>query len=127
MTTVADIMNSKLLYIEEGERLTLARAQILRFGVTAIPVLDSAHRPVGVVTLRDLPMDGGEAAADATVRTIRSDASLAEGALAIADYGVHRLVVVDERGAAVGMVSALDFVRAMVGHSVQHPPAFARY
>lgn len=127
MTTVADIMNSKLLYIEEGDRLTLARAQILKFGVTAVPVLDKAHRPVGIVSLRDLLGGDGEASASEPVRTIRSDVSLAEGALALAEYGVHHLVVVDEHGAALGMVSALDFVRAMVGHSVQHPPAFARY
>ena len=49
-----DIMNAKLLYIGQGDRLSLARRHILQFGVTAVPVLDETHRPVGVVSLRDL-------------------------------------------------------------------------
>jgi CBS domain-containing protein len=57
-STVADIMNPKLLYIREGDRRSMARGQILRFGVTAVPVLDDGHRPVGIVSLRDLPLEG---------------------------------------------------------------------
>lgn len=120
-------MNPKLLYIEEGDRLSLARAQMLKFGVTAVPVLDSAHRPIGVVSLRDLARDDGHVSATEPAKTIRDDASLEEGARAIAELNLHHLVVVDDHGIAVGMVSALDFVRAMVGHSAQHPAAFDRY
>jgi CBS-domain-containing membrane protein len=127
-TTVADIMNPKLLYIEEGQRLSLARAQILKFGVTAVPVLDAAHRPVGEVSLRELAEEDGHVTASAApVRTVLSTALLAEGARVIAEYGVHHLVVVNEHGVSVGMVSALDFVRALVGYPVQHPAAFERF
>ena len=127
MSTVADIMNPKLLYISEGDRLSLARAQILKFGITAVPVLDVCHRPVGMVSLRDL--DGREelASAGTPVHTVQSVASLQEGARALATSGAHDLVVVDESGVAVGIVSALDFVRALVGAPVPHPPAFDRY
>jgi CBS domain-containing protein len=126
-STVADIMNSKLLYIQEGDRLSLARAQILKFGVTAVPVLDAAHRPVGVVSLRDLARDDHRVEPSIPVRTVRSDVSLGEGARLLAELGVHHLVVVDGDGIAVGMVSALDFVRAFVGASPSHPAAFERY
>ena len=37
--TVADIMNPKLLYAQEGDRAVDARHQLLRFGVTTLPVL----------------------------------------------------------------------------------------
>jgi len=127
MTTVADIMNPKLLYIEEGMRLGLARAQILKFGVTAVPVLDSAHRPVGVVSLRDLSHEGSAVVPSGPVRTVLSTTPVAEGARALAEYGVHHLVVVNDEGICVGMVSALDFVRALVGCPAQHPPAFDQY
>ncbi len=111
--TVADIMNPKLLYIQEGDRLSLARAQIVKFGVTAVPVLDTEHRPVGVVSLRDLdPADHG---------------GVEEGARLLAEHGVHHLVVVDEQGIAVGMVSALDFIRAFVREPPHHPVPFERY
>lgn len=126
-TTVADIMNSKLLYIQEGDRLSLARGQILKFGVTAVPVLDDGHRPVGVVSLRDLAREDHLLEATTPVSTVRSGASVEEGARTLVEVGVHHLVVVDDQGVAVGMVSALDFVRALVGAPAHHPSAFERY
>lgn len=125
--TVADIMNAKLLYILEGDRLSLARTQILKFGVTAVPILDEAHRPVGVVSLRDLVREDELVQATAPVSTVRSQASLADGARRLVELDVHHLVVVDDDGVAVGMVSALDFVRALVGAPAHHPAAFERY
>jgi CBS domain-containing protein len=125
--TVADIMNPKLLYIREGDRLSLARAQILKFGVTAVPVLDAEHRPVGVISLRDLAREDGRLTASAPVHTVRADASIHEGAKTLARTDVHHLVVVDERGVAIGMVSAIDFVRALAGGSARHPSEFARF
>ena len=126
-STVADIMNRKLLYIAAGDRLSLARAKILEFGVTAVPVLDDEHKPVGVVSLRDLAHADERFLPSGPVRVVSSGASIDEGARALAEYGMHHLVVVDDGGAAVGMVSAIDFVRALVGLPVTHPQAFDRY
>lgn len=125
--TVADVMNPKLLYIGEGAPLSLARSQIVQFGVTAIPVLDEAHRPIGVVSLRDLARDEGRVEPTGHVHMVRSDALLEEGARMLAELDVHHLVVVDSRGVAVGMVSALDFVRAFIGAPARHPAAFERF
>jgi CBS-domain-containing membrane protein len=125
--TVADIMNSKLLYIQEGDRLSLARSQIIRFGVTAVPILDEGHRPVGVVSLRDLAREDHLVEARSPVCTVRGEVSLEEGARMLAELGAHHLVVVNEQGIAVGIVSALDFVRALMGTPVTHPPAFEQY
>jgi CBS-domain-containing membrane protein len=126
METVADIMNPKLLYVRDEDRLTLVRRKILQFGVTAVPVLDDTHRPIGVVSLRDCATDE-EPRMSSPAKTVRVDATIAEGARALADANVHHLVVVDERGIAVGMVSALDFVRAFVDLPARHPEAFDRY
>lgn len=121
---VSDIMNPKLLYVREGDRLAMVRSKILAFGVTAIPVLDDDHRPVGVVSLRDF--EGDEPVkASSPARVLRSDMSVAEGARQLADSDLHHLVVVDDHGVAVGMVSAIDFVRALVGLPSKHPQAFA--
>ena len=126
-TTVAEIMNPKLLYIREGDRLSLARMQIMKFGVTAVPVLDELHRPVGVVSLRDLSREDHRVEASRPAKTVRGDASLEDGARVLVDAGVHHLVVVDDAGVAIGMVSALDLVRAFVGAPPHHPTAFERY
>lgn len=127
MLTVADIMNRKLLYISERDRISLARGKILEFGVTAVPILDDEHRPVGVVSLRDLAHVDERPRAAGPVRVVRASASVDEGARELAAYGMHHLVVVDDSGVAVGMVSAIDFVRALVGLPVSHPHAFERY
>ena len=72
--TVADIMNRKLLYIREGDRLSLARGKLLEFGVTAIPVLDDEHKPVAIVSLRDLDHADERLPANGPVRVVRGAA-----------------------------------------------------
>jgi len=125
--TVADIMNPKVLYIREGDRLTLARRKILEFGITAVPILDDTHRPVGVVSLRDLDSDPERPSTTGTVVSVRGDASVEDAAKRLADENVHHLVVIDELGVAIGMVSSLDVVRAFVGMAASHPSTFDRY
>jgi CBS-domain-containing membrane protein len=125
---VADIMNPKLLYIRDGDRVALARRHIIDFGITAVPVLDETHRPVGVVSLRDLARPEGDTfEPSGTVATVKASESLEEGAKQLAASEYHHLVVVDDKGVAVGMVSALDFLRALVGLPPRHPEAFQRF
>lgn len=125
--TVADIMNRKLLYIAEGDRLSLARGKILEFGVTAVPVLDDDHKPVAIVSLRDLAHSDERPRSTAPVRVVRGSTSVEDGARELAEYGMHHLVVVDDGGVAIGMVSAIDFVRALIRLPVTHPEAFERF
>ena len=120
--TVHDIMNAKLLYIDAGDRPSLARRHILAFGVTAVPILDETHRPVGVVSLRDL--QGEEVVSNPTVSTVKNTDSIEDAARFLASTDHHHLVVVDAKGVAVGMVSAVDFLRALLGMAPRHPPAF---
>jgi CBS-domain-containing membrane protein len=124
--TVHDIMNPKLLYIGENDRPSLARRHILEFGITAVPVLDETHRPVGVVSLRDLDHDGDVARSSGTVCTVKDTDTVEEAARKLADTEYHHLVVVDAKGIAVGMVSAVDFLRALLGLEPRHPKAFDR-
>lgn len=122
--TVHDIMNAKLLYIGENDRISLARRHILEFGVTAVPVLDETHRPVAVVSLRDLARDGDDVQPSNTVVTVKASDTIEEGARKLAETDLHHLVVVDDKGVAVGMVSSGDFVRALLGLEPRHPKAF---
>lgn len=126
--TVRDIMNPKLLYIGDGDRVALARRHIIEFGITAVPVLDETHRPVGVVSLRDLARPEGERfEVSGTVATIKASESVEAGAKQLAESEYHHLVVVDDKGVAVGMVSSLDFLRALVDLPPRHPEAFQRF
>ncbi len=122
--TVSEIMNPKLLYIGERDRLGLARRYILQFGVTAVPVLDDEHRPVGVVSLRDIDRNPDDVQASSTVATVKDTDTVEEAARQLAATDYHHLVVVDAKGVAVGMVSAVDFLRALLGMEPRHPKAF---
>lgn len=126
--TIREIMNPKLLYILEGQRLTLVRGQILKFGVTGVPVLDGDHRPVGFVSLRDLALAGADDDAvrvNAPVFTLRDTDSIRDGATRLARTDYHHAVVVDGEGVAVGMVAAVDFLRALTDLEARHPARFA--
>jgi CBS-domain-containing membrane protein len=122
--TVRDCMNPQLVYVREGDRADLALQPILDFGITAVPVLDEDHRPVGTVSLRDLvnPKRRGEWVT-APAATVAIDAPLAVAARTLADDEAHQVVVVDADGRAAGMLSALDVVRALLGLAAKHPKA----
>ncbi|MDB4993828.1 MAG: hypothetical protein JWM74_1260, partial [Myxococcaceae bacterium] len=113
--TVSDFMSSELLYLNEGSRLEMAKIPILELGVTAVPVLDEEHRPIGVLSLRDFARTDRRPQMSSPARSIRADAMLTEAASVLAEESLHHLVVVDAAGRAVGMLSALDVLRAVVG------------
>ena len=125
--TVGDIMNSKLLYIRDGDRLSLARRQIVEFGVTAVPVLDETHRPVGIVSLRDIEHDGEVVSSKGPVCSVLASDPIEVAARKLAETDFHHLVVIDDKGVAVGMVSATDFVRALLDMPARHPKSFEKF
>lgn len=122
--TVRDIMNPQLLYVSDGDAAEVVCAKLLRFGVTGAPVLDASYRPTGFVSLRDIATDGASLRVSRPVVTVHDDTPLADAARALVDADLRHLVVVDRGGRAVGVVSALDFVRALLGLPSRHPPRF---
>jgi CBS domain-containing protein len=125
---VREIMNPELFSVGPEEPISSVRGGILAMGITAAPVLDDGHRPLGVASLRDLveARDGALAAERMTspAVVVRDDARIADAARLIGDTSHRHLVVVDETGCAVGMVSAIDVVRALAGLPARHPAAF---
>jgi CBS domain-containing protein len=128
--TVAEIMNRELFHLRRGDRVVDARNGILGLGITAAPVLDAAGRPLGVVSLRDLveaaPALSVEELMSSPAAVVRGAARIRDAARLLGETGYRRLVVVDEQGLAIGMVSAADLVRALVGLPARHPAAFPR-
>ena len=123
---VREIMNPKLLYVRDGDRMTLVRSQIIKYGVTGVPVLDEIHRPVGFVSLRDLvSMEQDRVRVSAPVMTVHQDDSIDAAAQKLAATDYHHAVVVDDDGVAVGIVSAVDFLRALTSIPARHPARFA--
>jgi CBS domain-containing protein len=130
--TVADVMNPELFSLRASDSAESALAGILALGITAAPVLDPDGRPLGVVSLRDLVggrREGSIAGARMTspAAVVRARATIAEAAQLVGTTGYRHLVVVNEDGRAVGMVSAVDLIRGLVGLPATHPAAFPHF
>ncbi len=128
MPLVNQYMNTHLVYLREGDRVEIALGPILEFGLSAVPVLDDEHKPIGMVSLRELAASRAlhpHAIPDA--KTIPASDTLEAAARLMAQHNVHHLVAVDPQGAAVGMLSSLDIVRAFGGLAPQQPVATRRF
>jgi CBS domain-containing protein len=106
--------------LEEAERMMRERH------VTGLPVVDAYGSPVGVISQTDVIGDGGAPLAILLRRkpsglrvgelmtspavTVDQTARLGDAARLMRDNRIHRLVVVDEQGRTVGILSASDFV-----------------
>jgi hypothetical protein len=121
-------MNPELFHLRPGDSAEDALHGLLAMGITGAPVLDADGRPVGMLSLRELAQrQVGQSADDVMGRpaaTIPDGAAVTDAARRLAETGHHRLVVVDAEGKAVGNVSALDVLRALLGLPAVHPAAF---
>ena len=97
------------------------------FHVSPADASSTTGRPIGMVTLRDLVGRSGTTAGGimtSPATTISAQAPIADAGRRLAETGRHRLVVVDAEERAIGMVSAIDIVRGLLGLPVAHPAAF---
>jgi CBS domain-containing protein len=125
---VREIMNRELFSVGPEESVESTLQAILALGITGVPIVDEQRVPLGHVSLRNLMKDrAGTTAKDRMSRpaaTVPAEARIAEAARRLARSGYHRLIVVDEAGRAVGMVSSLDVIRGLLGLPAPHPAAF---
>jgi CBS domain-containing protein len=131
MTHVADIMNTELFHLRPEDPLGEAPGYLVSMGITAAPVLGTRGAPIGVLSLRDcLVQSGAATVADRMTRpavTVPADADVGTAARLLAERHLHHLVAVDGHGRAVGMVSAVDVLRAQLGLPPSHPESFPHY
>ncbi|MGW2829600.1 CBS domain-containing protein [Streptomyces sp. NPDC001286] len=138
--TVSDVMTRTVVALAaEAPFKDIVRA-IRQWQVSALPVLDENRRVLGVVSEADLlPKEefrdrtpdrytrmhrGGDLAKagartagelmTAPALTVRADATLAQAARTMAQYGVRRLPVVDETGVLRGIVSRSDLLQVFL-------------
>lgn len=95
--------------------------------VGSLVVIDPANqRPVGMLTDRDIAIQCvgldqdadklvAEDLAGAPVVAIHEDESLASAIARMRECGVHRLPVINQAGALVGILSATDAMRTLIG------------
>ena len=136
--TATDLMTPNPLSIRQSATVSEAASFLAGRGISAAPVIDEAGRPVGVVSSTDILIhvgqgavyrvgspgppalsgDGplGEATNRSTVRDVmtpgvfcvRPEASAAKVVVKMLALKVRRLFVVDDDGARIGVISAID-------------------
>lgn len=128
---VQEIMNRELLSLRVDERAEDAREYIRTLGVHAAPVLDAAGMPIGMLSISDLlgnvKNDSVEDRMSTPIIGVRQDEEIDTAARTFARTGFHHMVVVDAAGKAVGFLSVLDVMRAMLGLPAQKPTTFPHY
>lgn len=124
--TVREVMNRELFSLRPTERVEDAIGFLVALGISGAPVID-AGRPVGVVSMRDLLSAQGGVVADRMTKpaiTIEADARIEAAARTCAERGIHRVIVTESDGRAIGVASTLDLLRGMLGVPATHPPTF---
>jgi len=124
-TRIADVMTSLVTCVRPELPVVELTRMLIDNGWSGVPVVDDQGVPIGVVSKTDLlrqpPADDTpRTAADvmtAIAFTLPESAPLAQGAAMMAFERVHRVPVVDDSGAVVGILSALDVMDWMARQS----------
>ena len=127
--SIVEIMNRELLAVLPETPVKAIRELLRTFAIGAVPVLSEERHPLGLVTAGAV-LDGGGTAADRMSRPamcIEGSAGIETAGRRLALADTHHVIVVDSAGTAVGIVSALDVLRAMLGIPAHHPAAFPHW
>lgn len=122
MVKVAEVMSESVLTLSPSSTLGEATQTLATLGVSGAPVVDG-ERLVGVFSKSDIVddlSDGEINLSDLVARTmskrvltVAPSDDLSVAIRRFAEDKVHRLVVVSDAGAVVGILTALDVVRAL--------------
>jgi CBS domain-containing protein len=128
---VEEIMSHEVLSLAPSESVESALAYILALGITGAPVVDQGGDLIGMLSLRDLLHERhGDTVAEcmnAPAVSITAKAPITEAGKLMGETGYHRLAVVDTKNQLVGLVSAIDVVRGVLGMPAVHPATSPHY
>ena len=128
---VDEIMNPELFSLRPTDDADMAMGHVLALGISGAPVVDGQGQVVGMVSWRDLiARRRGRTVADRMTTpaiTALATEPIRDAARRLCELGLHRVVVVDEAGHAVGMLSSVDALKALLGLPVGHPATFPHF
>ncbi|MFB8265826.1 CBS domain-containing protein [Streptomyces sp. NPDC055955] len=114
---VADLMTPSAITVQPGTAFKEVARLLDEFGITALPVVDEAGRPVGVVSEADLLQKHGSGTATAAdlmsapAVTARPGWSVVRAARLMRRNQIKRLPVVDSGNHVIGIVSRSDLIQ----------------
>lgn len=124
---VADVMSQPVITARKREPLGLAATRMAESGIKRLPIVDDQGKLVGIISRVDIlrllmekpahPLSPPPGAArtvgevmSPVIPAVSQDAGLAEIIEKLLESGLHRLIVLDERGQAIGLISDADVV-----------------
>ncbi len=130
---VCDLMTPNPISVRHGITVREAAAFLAERGIDAAPVVNDAGRAIGVLSRSDVLLAAGAGVDGAPVREVMSPGVIAvrpnDDALhafeAMTRYLVRRVFVTDDEGVPVGVVSAGDLFRALLGVWGESPASAA--
>ncbi|MEU8519892.1 CBS domain-containing protein [Streptomyces sp. NBC_01216] len=117
--SVADLMTPTAVAVQPGTSFKEIARLLDEYGITAVPVVDEANRPVGVVSEADLlrrhtAKEGpstAEAMMSSPVVVARPSWTAVEAVRLMERHRVKRLPVVDSGGQLIGVLSRSDLLQ----------------
>jgi len=112
---VSDIMTTALVTVRANETITSAHAEMQVGVIRHLPVIDDRGRLIGVLSDRDVlhAKSGKVRIADVMTRgvlSVRPDVPAADAATIMLEEKISSVLVVDEVGTLVGMVTQTDYL-----------------
>ena len=138
--SVAEVMVKVVLAVDLNMNVKDCSKAMAKKGVSC-SVITQGDRAIGIVTERDLVSKVLADAIDPTkvlvkdimstpLITVSPNTSLTDAAAQMAEYSIRRLVVVDQRGSMVGIITTGDIARSLAekhGYREATFNALARY
>lgn len=112
---ISDLMTTAVTTVKSSDNLNSARAEMEVGVFRHLPVVDDRRRLVGVLSDRDVLHVRGtnKHVGDVMTRdvlTVKPEASAALGASIMLDHKIGSVLVVDEGGVLVGVVTQTDYL-----------------
>jgi CBS domain-containing protein len=113
---VADIMSSRVLCVTEELGVEELVQVFLDENVTAVPVVDAARHPIGMITRIDLLRERRARALVAELMTplafsVTARVEVSQAAALMACEDIHQVPVVSDDGKVIGLLTSLDVLR----------------
>lgn len=127
---VQEVMSPTCLTVQADQTMDAAAEKFLEHRVSGMPVVDVEGQCIGVLSATDYiwhersgtPDDPVELYMSPRVISVHSEQLLLDAAVAMVAHHIHRVVVVDHEQRAIGVVSSLDVVNAVVSAATGLPP-----
>jgi CBS domain-containing protein len=128
---VSEVMNREIFTVSAEMPAQAVLERLLALGISVAPVVNEKQEVMGLIALRDLVDIADHHIARERMSTpavmVAPQETLEQASSLLAQTGFHHVVVIDEKGRAIGFLSAIDLLRGLIGLPARHPATFPHF